>query len=150
MKNERKPLTAREVQPTWEFLVSTEQTLNRAILASRILKPVGMVLFGLGILIGSVNLLLGVFGETLMTYLKLLPLLPSLIGALPHSGLAQSILLLVLLGFGETLKIAKDKGILKGSTILVDATHVTARAIDRKSTRLNSSHLKLSRMPSSA
>ena len=37
MKNERKPLTAREVQPTWEFLVSTEQTLNRAILASRIL-----------------------------------------------------------------------------------------------------------------
>ena len=29
----------------------------------------------------------------------------------------------------KTLKIAKDKGILKGSTILVDATHVTARAI---------------------
>ena len=29
----------------------------------------------------------------------------------------------------KTLKIAKDKGILKGSTILVDATHVTARAV---------------------
>ena len=121
MKNERKPLTAREVQPTWEFLVSTEQTLNRAILASRILKPVGMVLFGLGILIGSVNLLLGVFGETLMTYLKLLPLLPSLIGALPHSGLAQSILLLVLLGFGLPLLV---NGILYTVIYLVDRSRV--------------------------
>lgn len=29
----------------------------------------------------------------------------------------------------KTLKIAKDNGLLKGNTILVDATHVTARAV---------------------
>ena len=121
MKNERKPLTAREVQPTWEFLVNTEQTLNRAVLASRILKPVGMVLFGLGILIGSVNLLLAVFGDTLMTYLKLIPLLPSLVGTLPHSGLAQSILLLVLLGFGLPLLV---NGIIYTVIYLVDRSRV--------------------------
>ncbi len=121
MKNERKPLTAREVQPTWEYLVNTEQMLDRALLTSRILKPVGMVLFGLGILLGSVNLLVCLLGESLMTYLELLPVLPGLVRALPHGSLAGSLVLLAVLGFAAPLLV---NGVIYTVIYLVDRSRV--------------------------
>ncbi len=54
-----------------------------------------------------------------------------------HRGAARKSLALYLEGFGITLSVLQTKDALK-------------RVADRKSTRLNSSHTDISRMPSSA
>ena len=53
LKIKKEPMTAEEVQPTWEMLVDLERKLQRNVRMSRILQPVGLAIFALNLLLAS-------------------------------------------------------------------------------------------------
>ena len=69
------------------------------------------------------------------------------------TGLMVLILLMILAGFAmQDIRsvFSGNFGMSKGTLVKIDGEPVSERDLDRKSTRLNSSHIQKSRMPSSA
>ena len=62
LKIKKEPMTAEEVQPTWEMLVDLERKLQRNVRMSRILQPVGIAISALNLLCGMAYLTALCFG----------------------------------------------------------------------------------------
>ncbi len=84
VKNQEE-FTQAEVAPTWESLCRQEYTLRRKLFLSRLLPPVGTVIFLFNLLIATANFLDWLCPEALRGYYEALPVLPSL--AAPLSAL---------------------------------------------------------------
>ena len=111
------PMTEVEVQPTWEYLISRERLLKRNVLVSRIIQPLGAVLFVFNMLLVSMNFGLFYFGEKMSKYFEKLPLLPTLVESMPRDGWTKVILFSILIGFIVPLLIC---GMVAGGFYLRD------------------------------
>ena len=72
------PFTMRDSAKTLAFLCKAEKELKRKRLLSRLLPPVGTVLFMFNLLIASVNTIRFACGEELSKVLDEMPVLPAL------------------------------------------------------------------------
>lgn len=86
LKIKKEPMTAEEVQPTWEMLVDLERKLQRNVRMSRILQPVGIVIFALNLLLATANIIRFIGGALVEEYFMSMPILPQLVEHLPRSS----------------------------------------------------------------
>ena len=54
-KKEKSPMTEKDVQSTWEYLVKQERLLQRNRKISRIIQPMGSLLFLFNLLLATCN-----------------------------------------------------------------------------------------------
>ena len=82
----REPMSAAEVQPTWEKLVKQERSLRRNRRLCTILQPVGTILFAFNLLLVTANFLLFLGGDLMGGYFAKMPILPSLVKSFPRES----------------------------------------------------------------
>ena len=100
------PMDEAQVQPTWEQLCLQEWKLRRGLWLSRLLQPLGAVLFLLLLYPATVNLALAIGSNTVETYLEKLPLLPALTSSLPHGSVTIALVFLLAICFLIPLAIS--------------------------------------------
>lgn len=98
-KKEKAPLTAAKVQPTWDSLVKLERTLRRNQRVSRIIQPVGTILFMFNLLLTTGNLILFLNIGFVNGFFEKMPVLPSLVEHLPRGGWGSLIVFSILFTF---------------------------------------------------
>lgn len=91
-KKKNVPMTADEVQPTWVALHAQEQKLRNSIRVSRLLQPIGIVIFALNLLLTTGNFILYVGGALAQRYFTAVPVLPALIEKLPRGSWSELLL----------------------------------------------------------
>lgn len=86
LKLKKEPMTAEEVQPTWEMLVELERNLKRNVGLSRILQPVGIAISALNLLLATGNIIRFIGGALVEEYFMAMPILPALVEHLPRGS----------------------------------------------------------------
>ena len=69
----REPMSAAEVQPTWEKLVRQERSLRRNRRLCTILQPAGIILFAFNLLLVTANFILFLGGDLMGGYFAKMP-----------------------------------------------------------------------------
>lgn len=82
----REPMSAAEVQPTWEKLVRQERSLRRNRRLCTILQPVGTILFAFNLLLVTANFILFLGGDLMGGYFAKMPVLPALVESFPRGS----------------------------------------------------------------
>jgi len=95
-KKKREPMRAEEVQSTWDKLVVTERTLRRNKKVSRIIQPVGTVIFMFNLLLTTGNFIRFLDVELINRFFEKMPILPALVEPLPRGGWGSLIVFSVL------------------------------------------------------
>ena len=95
----KEPMKEADVQPTWEFLVKQERTLQRNAKIVRIIQPLGAVICAWNLLLVAMNLLMFVAGDLIGEYFAKLPILPSLIDSMPRGSWSGIIWFGILLAY---------------------------------------------------
>lgn len=95
-KKKREPMRAEEVQSTWDKLVVTERTLRRNKKVSRIIQPVGTVIFMFNLLLTTGNFISFLDVELINRFFEKMPILPALVEPLPRGGWGSLIVFSVL------------------------------------------------------
>lgn len=85
-KKQKTPMRAEEVQPKWDELVKLERTLRRNRRVSRIIQPVGTIIFMFNLLLTTGNFILFIDNSFLNRFFEKMPVLPSLVEPLPRGG----------------------------------------------------------------
>lgn len=117
MHKNKEPMTAAEVQPTWEYLQKQERILKRNSTIYRIIRPLTPQIFAFNLLLVSLNLLLFLMEDLIGEYFQKLPLLPILVENLPRGGWTSVILFSVFLALIVPLAIS---GIIAGIVYYLD------------------------------
>ena len=86
LKLQKEPMTAEEVQPTWDMLVELERNLKRNVGLSRILQPVGIAISALNLLLATGNIIRFIGGALVEEYFMEMPILPALVEHLPRGS----------------------------------------------------------------
>ena len=86
LKLKKEPMTAEEVQPTWDMLVELERNLKRNVGLSRILQPVGIAISALNLLLATGNIIRFIGGALVEEYFMEMPILPALVEHLPRGS----------------------------------------------------------------
>lgn len=86
LKLKKEPMTAEEVQPTWDMLVELERNLKRNVGLSRILQPVGIAISALNLLLATGNIIRFIGGTLVEEYFMAMPILPALVEHLPRGS----------------------------------------------------------------
>lgn len=86
------PMTAEEVQPTWVRLHAQERKLRKNVFLSRLLQPVGVVIFAMNLLLATGNCILFVGGALAERYFTSMPVLPALVEKLPRTSWTELLL----------------------------------------------------------
>ena len=86
LKLKKEPMTAEEVQPTWDMLVELERNLKRNVGLSRILQPVGIAISALNLLLATGNIIRFIGGALVEEYFMAMPILPELVEHLPRGS----------------------------------------------------------------
>lgn len=86
LKLKKEPMTAEEVQPTWDMLVELERNLKRNVGLSRILQPVGIAISALNLLLATGNIIRFIGGALVEKYFMAMPILPALVEHLPRGS----------------------------------------------------------------
>ena len=86
LKLKKEPMTAEEVQPTWDMLVELERNLKRNVGLSRILQPVGIAISALNLLLATGNIIRFIGGALVEEYFMEMPILPVLVEHLPRGS----------------------------------------------------------------
>ena len=86
LKLKKEPMTAEEVQPTWDMLVELERNLKRNVGLSRILQPVGIAISALNLLLATGNIIRFIGGALVEEYFMAMPILPALVEHLPRGS----------------------------------------------------------------
>lgn len=89
-------MTAADVQPTWEMLWETERKLQLNLRMDRVLKPVGIFVFALNLLLTTGNFIRFIGGSVIMDYFMRMPLLPAMTEYLPRSSWGVMLLFFIL------------------------------------------------------
>ncbi|MBO2528003.1 MAG: hypothetical protein CW335_07535 [Clostridiales bacterium] len=116
-KKEKAPMTAAEVQPTWDSLVKLERTLRRNQRVSRIIQPVGTVIFMFNLLLTTGNFILFLGSDFLNGFFEKMPILPALVEYLPRGGWGSLIVFSILFTFMIPLVIC---GVIAGVFYYLD------------------------------
>ena len=95
-KKKRSPMGAADVQPTWDKLVVTERTLRRNRKVSRIIQPVGTIIFMFNLLLTTGNFIRFLDIDLLNRFFEKMPILPSLVEPLPRGGWGSLIVFSIL------------------------------------------------------
>ncbi len=95
-KKQREPMRAEEVQPTWDELVKLERTLHRNKRVSRIVQPVGTIIFMFNLLLTTGNFIRFLDNDLLNRFFEKIPVLPSLVEPLPRGGWGSLIVFSIL------------------------------------------------------
>lgn len=95
-KKKREPMRAEEVQSTWDKLVVMERTLRRNKKISRIIQPVGTVIFMFNLLLTTGNFIRFLDVELINRFFEKMPILPALVEPLPRGGWGSLIVFSVL------------------------------------------------------
>lgn len=95
-KKKRGPMTAADVQPTWDKLVVTERTLRRNRKVSRIIQPAGTIIFMFNLLLTTGNFIRFLDMELLNRFFDQMPILPALVEPLPRGGWGSLIVFTIL------------------------------------------------------
>ncbi len=111
------PLREAEVKPTWEYLQKQECLLRRNTKIYRVIQPLGTQIFAFNLLLVSMNLLLYLFEDWIGAYFEKLPLLPSLVSAMPRGSWAGVIVFSVFLAYLVPLALS---GIIAGIFYYLD------------------------------
>ena len=82
----REPMSAAEVQPTWEKLVRQERSLRRNRRLCTILQPSGTILFAFNLLLVTANFILFLGGDLMGGYFTKMPVLPALVESFPRGS----------------------------------------------------------------
>lgn len=82
----REPMSAAEVQPTWEKLVRQERSLRRNRRLCTILQPSGTILFAFNLLLVTANFILFLGGDLMGGYFAKMPVLPALVESFPRGS----------------------------------------------------------------
>ena len=82
----REPMSAAEVQPTWEKLVRQERSLRRNRRLCTILQPSGTILFAFNLLLVTLNFILFLGGDLMGGYFAKMPVLPALVESFPRGS----------------------------------------------------------------
>ena len=86
LKLKKEPMTAEEVQPTWDMLVELERNLKRNVGLSRILQPVGIAISALNLLLATGNIIRFIGGALVEECFMAMPILPALVEHLPRGS----------------------------------------------------------------
>ena len=105
-KKQRKPMRAEEVQPTWDYLVKTERLLRRNRRVSRIIQPVGTIIFMFNLLLTTGNFIRFLDIDLLNRFFDQIPVLPALVEPLPRSGWGSLIVFSILFTYMIPLAIS--------------------------------------------
>ena len=108
-KKQREPMRAEEVQPTWDNLVKLERTLHRNKRVSRIVQPVGTIIFMFNLLLTTGNFIRFLDKALLNRFFDKIPVLPSLVEPLPRGSWGGLILFSVF--FTYVIPLAISAGI---------------------------------------
>lgn len=95
-KRKKPQLSEKEMQPTWDELVKLERTLRRNRKVSRIIQPVGTIIFMFNLLLTTGNFIRFLDSGFLNRFFDKMPLLPSLVEPLPRSGWGSLIIFSIL------------------------------------------------------
>ncbi len=85
-KREKAPISEKDVQPTWEYLVKQERLLRRNRTVCRIVQPVGSVIFLLNLLLATCNFALFLLGDKLGVFFEAIPILPKMVASFPRES----------------------------------------------------------------
>lgn len=105
-KKQKPPMSAEEVQPTWDSLVKLERTLRRNQRVGRIIQPVGMIIFMFNLLLTTGNVIRFVNNGFVNRFFEKVPILPSLVEPLPRGGWGSLIVFSVLFTYMIPLVIS--------------------------------------------
>jgi len=105
-KKQREPMCPEEVQPTWDNLVKLERTLHRNKRVSRIVQPVGTIIFMFNLLLTTGNFIRFLDKPLLNRFFDKIPVLPSLVEPLPRGGWGSLILFSILFTYVIPLMIS--------------------------------------------
>lgn len=105
-KKQKPPMSAEEVQPTWDSLVTLERTLCRNQRVGRIIQPVGMIIFMFNLLLTTGNVIRFVNNGFVNRFFEKVPILPSLVEPLPRGGWGSLIVFSVLFTYMIPLVIS--------------------------------------------
>lgn len=105
MARKKEPFCAAQAEPTWRYLLQTEAKLRRSLRLSRILQPVGFVLFSVLLLLASANFFRFLGGELFEPYFEKLPLLSALTSGFPHGSLFGVIVFTIFFTYGISLAV---------------------------------------------
>lgn len=105
-KKQKPPMSAEEVQPTWDSLVTLERTLRRNQRVGRIIQPVGMIIFMFNLLLTTGNVIRFVNNGFVNRFFEKVPILPSLVEPLPRGGWGSLIVFSVLFTYMIPLVIS--------------------------------------------
>lgn len=108
---------AKDMQPTWEFLVKRERRLRRNKLLCRIIQPLGGLIFLFNLLIATCNAVLFFLGDTVGEFFAAVPVLPGLVESFPRDS--QSAVLWLFLWFVYLIPLAVS-GLVFGLLLLLD------------------------------
>lgn len=108
---------AKDMQPTWEFLVKRERRLRRNKLLCRIIQPLGGLIFLFNLLIATCNAVLFFLGDTVGEFFSAVPVLPGLVESFPRDS--QSAVLWLFLWFVYLIPLAVS-GLVFGLLLLLD------------------------------
>lgn len=112
LKIKKEPMTAAEVQPTWEMLVEQERELTRNVKLNRLLQPIGLAIFALNLLLATGNILRFIGGSLVEKYFLAMPILPALTEHLPRGSWAGILLFSILFVYLIPLAICGVTAIL--------------------------------------
>lgn len=108
---------AKDMQPTWEYLVKKERALRRNNLLCRIIQPVGSLIFLFNLLLATCNAALFFLGETFSGFFQAVPVLPGLVENLPRGSLGS--VLFFVLWFAYLIPLAIS-GMVYGLLLFLD------------------------------
>lgn len=85
-KRKKNPIEAKDVQPTWEYLVKQERLLHRNRTVCRIVQPVGSLLFLINLLLATCNFAMFLLEDKLPEFFSAIPVLPKLVSGFPRGS----------------------------------------------------------------
>lgn len=105
-KKQREPMRAEDVQPTWDDLVKTERLLRRNRRVSRIIQPVGTIIFMFNLLLTTGNFIRFLDIDLINRFFDQIPVLPALVEPLPRGGWGSLIVFSILFTYMIPLVIS--------------------------------------------
>lgn len=117
MARKKEPFRPDQAEPTWRYLLQTEAKLNRSLRLSRILQPVGFVLFSVLLLLAAANMIRFLGGELLAPYFEKLPLISALISGFPRGGMFGVTVFTIFFTYGIALAVC---GAIVGVSYLLE------------------------------
>ena len=105
-KKQREPMRTEEVQPNWDDLVKLERTLRRDRRVSRVIQPVGTIIFMFNLLLTTGNFIRFLNVDLLNRFFDQMPVLPALVEPLPRGGWGSLIVFSILFTYMIPLVIS--------------------------------------------